>query len=360
MPRDRVAPCRPAWQSIPAVVAGRRPGATFSRSNIRLAMAQVTFAHLSDVHLPPMAAFPMRHWNLKRVLGWLNWQIKRRHVHRRAALDAIVADIRAQAPGHILVSGDLVNIGLPAEYAAARDWLAALGPPETVFMVPGNHDIYCADTAADGIAAWAARMASNEAGAAVIAGVTRETGLTPAVRSGIAFPYVRIVGPVAVIGVNSAVPTAPGIAAGEVGSEQADMVAATLAALGRAGLFRLVMIHHPPLPGQASVRRGLADAERMADILADGAELAIHGHNHTITSVACGRCTVEGVASASAARPLHDEPAARYNLITVAGEVGGPFEVRLETRGLAKVEGAVGEAVLRIAEKRFLALRPSH
>ncbi|WP_457825368.1 hypothetical protein, partial [Staphylococcus aureus] len=71
----------------------------------------VRFAWLSDVHLP-LAGFPLRYWNLKRVLGWLNWQRKRRFIHTREALDLIVADMKAQKPDHILVSGDLINLGL--------------------------------------------------------------------------------------------------------------------------------------------------------------------------------------------------------------------------------------------------------
>ena len=33
---------------------------------------------------------------------------------------------------HIIVSGDLTNLGLPGEHAAALDWLTALGAPDRV------------------------------------------------------------------------------------------------------------------------------------------------------------------------------------------------------------------------------------
>ena len=57
-------------------------------------------------------------------------------------LARIVGDLKAQAPDHIAVTGDLVNISLAAEYAPARAWLDALGPPQDVTLVPGNHDAY--------------------------------------------------------------------------------------------------------------------------------------------------------------------------------------------------------------------------
>ncbi len=41
----------------------------------------VTLAHLSDVHLSPLPGLPPRHWTVKRVLGYLNWHTRRKHVH---------------------------------------------------------------------------------------------------------------------------------------------------------------------------------------------------------------------------------------------------------------------------------------
>ena len=97
-------------------------------------------AHLSDVHLAPMPGLPLSHINVKRALGAANWWRHRRHVHTREVLDAIVADMRAQHPHHVAVTGDLVNLGLPAEHVAALRWLEMLGPPSQVSVVPGNHD----------------------------------------------------------------------------------------------------------------------------------------------------------------------------------------------------------------------------
>src|SRR5512144_2724060 len=105
-------------------------------------------AHLSDPHLAPL---PEPQWSEligKRVMGYINWQHNRRYVHDTAALAAIVADIKAQAPDHIAVTGDIANIGLAAEFLRGRDWLESLGHAEDVTFVPGNHDIYVRDAAA--------------------------------------------------------------------------------------------------------------------------------------------------------------------------------------------------------------------
>src|SRR5215510_12516156 len=68
----------------------------------------ITLAQLSDVPLAPLRGLALRHLNVKRGLGYLNWQRGRRHVHRRDALDLVVADLKAQRPDHIAVTGDLI------------------------------------------------------------------------------------------------------------------------------------------------------------------------------------------------------------------------------------------------------------
>src|SRR3981081_2897407 len=99
-------------------------------------------AHLSDPHLGPLPAPRWRELLGKRATGFINWRRKRHLIHRGDVLARIVADLTAPAPDHIAVSGDLVNISLPGEYLPALAWLASLGPPHDVTLVPGNHDVY--------------------------------------------------------------------------------------------------------------------------------------------------------------------------------------------------------------------------
>ena len=99
-------------------------------------------AHLSDLHLGPMPRVNPARAAQPAGLGYVSWQRRRYRVHRREVLDALVADLREQAPDHVAITGDLVNISLPAEFVQAAVWLRQLGTPEWVTVIPGNHDAY--------------------------------------------------------------------------------------------------------------------------------------------------------------------------------------------------------------------------
>lgn len=293
----------------------------------------VTLAHISDVHLGPLPPFPVRHWNVKRALGYLNWQRKRRHIHAPAVADLLASDIRALGPDHIAVTGDLVNIGLPEEYEQAAQWLARLGAAQAVSVVPGNHDIYVALPEGTGAALWRPHMASCDFGNGL--------GLPSS-----GFPFVRrIGGSVALIGLNSAHPTAPGVAGGRLGVRQRESLAHVLDEAGKRGLIRVVLIHHPPLVGQIHRRAALADAAEMEKLLAaHGADLVLHGHTHLDTLVRHrsrhGEVVVAGAASASAVSAYRGAPLARYNLYRIWREAGRT-RIEARTRGLATPGGSI-------------------
>jgi 3',5'-cyclic AMP phosphodiesterase CpdA len=298
----------------------------------------VTLAHLSDVHLAPICGFTPRYWNAKRCLGFLNWQRGRKHVHQRRIADQIAADVRAQRVDHVAVSGDLANLGLPAEFQQARDWLKALGSADQVSVVPGNHDIYTARMfGASCLTDWAPYMANDDFG--------RDRFANPSER----FPFVRRLGPVALIGLNSATPTPPFFATGQLGADQIDRLSAVLDGLKHDGLMRVIMIHHPPLPGQAPRSKALKDSELLKSVLErHGAELVLHGHNHTdtlvtLTTNASGlmsKCMISGVPSASAGIAAHgSEPLARYHIYAF----DGPRSITRVTRGLTSETGPITE-----------------
>lgn len=300
--------------------------------------APVTLAHLSDVHLPPLPPLPWRDANMKRVLGWLNWWRLRQRQHQLDALAPLTGDLAAQAPDHIAVTGDLANIGLVAEFEAAARWLGALGPPERVTVIPGNHDVYCDGTLETLEQSW--RLFMGEAAQAA--------GRPRAAR----FPFVRRVGSVALIGLNSGVPTPPFNASGRLGSAQLAALDDLLGRLAAERAIRVVLIHHPPLPGQAPPRCGLTDAGDLQAVLgARGAELVLHGHNHrAMTAWTKGPVRpvpVVGVPSASMAEPHGRQTLARYNLYRLGPAPGDPIEV--VERGLDPVRpGRVVEISRRI------------
>jgi 3',5'-cyclic AMP phosphodiesterase CpdA len=302
----------------------------------------ITLAQLSDVHLAPLRGFALRHLNVKRGLGYLNWQRSRRRVHRCGSLDLVVADLKAHKPDHIAVTGDLINLGLPAEYEAARAWLEGLGAPEAVTVVPGNHDRYTYVHKHPGIGRWADYMRADTWG----------RQFDRSADGG--FPFVRRVGPAALVCLNSAVETPPFVAAGQLGERQIAVLKDILQRTEQEGLIRVVLIHHPPLPGLAPPRRALRDAAALAEVLkACGAELVLHGHNHRDNLVdfawARGRIPVLGVASGSAGRLHKSEPLGRYHLLRIA-RAGGEAVIECTTRGL----DATGSMIEQLDRKRIL------
>ena len=170
-----------------------------------------------------------------------------------------MAEMAAFSPDAIALTGDLTNFALPSEFAAAGRFIERLGPPGRVLVIPGNHDALVRVPEAEGLAHWSPWM--------------RGDGDVPG------FPYLRRRGGVALIGLSSAIVTAPGFAAGALGGAQLERLGTILARTRAEGLFRLVMIHHPPV-GENN-RRGLRDRAALLALLArEGAEMLIHGHSH--------------------------------------------------------------------------------
>lgn len=239
----------------------------------------------------------------KRAIGYMNWQRKRYAIHRREVLAQLVADIHAHRPGHIAITGDLVNIALPAEFVEASAWLKTVGPPHDVSLVPGNHDAYTFSTRHHFAHAWMDYLRGDD-------------GANPP-----AFPYVRRRGPLALIGLSTAIPTAPFMATGLLGREQRKALERILLKLKQENLCRVLMIHHPPYisPGRWAAR--LRDADDLRDILKrQGVELLLHGHDHRHATVwfdgPDGKIPAIGVPSSSASPGGHYHPAA-YNLFSI-------------------------------------------
>ena len=269
-------------------------------------MAAFTLAHLSDPHLPPMPAARFRDLASKRALGYLNWTRNRHKYHRREVLDALVADIRAQHPDHIAVTGDLVNLALEAEFAPSRAWLESVGAAEHVTVIPGNHDAYVRSTRHRAAEVWEDYIRGDET------------------NGGTAFPFLRRRGPVALIGVSSAVPTLPMMATGRLGPPQLEALERILAQLSTEQVFRVLLVHHP-LHSTSRVKQ-LTDSRKVHALLRKhGVELVLHGHDHIHSTIwldgPTGRIPAVGVPSASAIAHRH-YPAAAFNLFSIERENG--------------------------------------
>lgn len=299
-------------------------------------MAQ-RFAQISDPHLSSLEDVRPGQLLNKRLLGYLSWRRKRRFEHRREVLDALRSDLRGQELDQLLISGDLTHIGLPSEFLQARAWLEQLGDPRDIALVPGNHDACVATPWRDSFAHWQDYLASDDDAGA-----------------GAAYPSYRERGAIAFIGLSSACPTPPLMASGEIDRGQLERLPGLLARARDAGKFRVVFLHHSPLPGAEKWRKRLRNAARLSEILArSGAELVLHGHGHRAREQwldsADGRIPVLAVPSASALG-LHGADVAAYNTYRVAPSAQG-WELRVESRRYdpgSGVFGADGETTVML------------
>jgi 3',5'-cyclic AMP phosphodiesterase CpdA len=285
-----------------------------------------SLAHLSDLHLGPLpTGSAHRHFAWKRTIGVFNWRLNRHRLHSPAVALAIAADIVRNAPDHVALTGDIVNVAARDEFVAAALWMKAFGDPSWISFVPGNHDTYVRMDWQHGLAKLEPYMQGD-----MRVPLTEETAqiATP-------FPYVRLRRNVALIGLSTAVPQPLHRAGGLLGRTQIESLSFLLSDLRERGYARVVMIHHPPLPGLATPRKALLDASPLRDVLEmQGAELVLHGHNHehmlnTLNS-RFGTVHVLGVPSASLTESEH-HPLAAWNLYQIQ-RLSGKWAVDVTVR----------------------------
>lgn len=274
------------------------------------------FAHLSDPHLSTLEGVRAGDLLNKRALGYLSWRRKRRFEHRREVLDALARDLDMDELQQLLVTGDLTHIGLPSEFREGKAWLEQLGSPKQVALVPGNHDACVAAPCEETFDLWQDYMASDTA--------APDT-----------FPSLRERGDIAFIGLSTACPKPPLMASGTAGEAQRARLPALLEAAREKRLFRVVYLHHCPLPGEEKWRKRLTDAPEVSELLrAHGAELVLHGHGHRAhrhtLATRDGDAVVIAVPSASALG-LHGADVASYNRYAVTRTDNG-WQLRISAR----------------------------
>jgi 3',5'-cyclic AMP phosphodiesterase CpdA len=289
-------------------------------------------AHISDIHLGPMPRVSPAELLSKRITGYVNWQRNRRKHLFGNTLEQVLAGVRDARPDHVAITGDLVNLATRAEIEAARLWLETHFDPANTTLVPGNHDAYVPGALERSTSAWQPWMLSDPG--------SRKTAM---------FPAFRKRGPVALIGLSTANATLPFMATGTFGNTQAKAAGKLLDQAGRDGLFRVVMIHHPPVRNAARWHKRMKGIGRFAKMLKrHGAELVLHGHTHldTISYLPGkdGRVPVLGIASASQGHGSH-KPAAGFNLFEIDG---GPGDWNLVHKRMRLAEDGAGLGEIKV------------
>jgi 3',5'-cyclic AMP phosphodiesterase CpdA len=257
-------------------------------------------AHISDLHVLALSGVPFGRFLNKRLSGWLNLRLKRASVHRVGHLRAIVAELAREKLDHVVVTGDVTNLALEGEFELARDLIGdAIGlDPSRVTVVPGNHDLYTRG-------ARDSRRFEHYFGACLESDLP-ELAVDVA---GARFPVVKLRGDVAIVGLTSAVPRPPFVAAGEIGSAQARALARVLEHPEVAKRTLVLALHHPVVYDGSGMKRyveGLRDAYRVLALVEPiGKGLVLHGHLHRRVQRPIGRGTMKQVGATSAS--LHHE-----------------------------------------------------
>jgi 3',5'-cyclic AMP phosphodiesterase CpdA len=252
-------------------------------------------AHLSDLHLFHPQNMLARDFLTKRVLGYLSWRLYRRAEHQVDFLPPLLKALNSADVDHVAITGDLTHLGHSADFETAAELLQRLGGPDRLTLIPGNHDAYIRRPW-DGRRFTLADYMASEPGAG---NPSEKEPVHPLE------PVFRRCGEIAIIGISSASPSAPFLATGSIGQRQLERLHRLLIQTKEENLFRLLLIHHPPIQGMVSRRKCLTDQPALAEILREtGAEFICHGHTHRFSDAAIegprGKIPVVGVSSLTA------------------------------------------------------------
>jgi Icc protein len=236
-------------------------------------------AHLSDVHMLEEKPNPSTVHNLS--LKFLSFGRPLDARGRVNKLRRALASAKRAGADHFIVSGDLTEVGAPAQFEAFAGVLSeAAIQPDRVTLVPGNHDAY---TSGD---AWRRAL---------------EGPLRPYAR-GAAFEPGKVVdhGNVVFLPVDVSCFQSIARSAGELTAQAADVLTARLSDPYFQGKSVVIVQHHPPFArGVMQWIDGLRGYARLMDLLARHVHVQLlHGHLHhvvdRIVGLGTGRSRIFG------------------------------------------------------------------
>jgi 3',5'-cyclic AMP phosphodiesterase CpdA len=233
--------------------------------------AIVRLAHFSDIHVTaPHCSWRFRDWFNKRMSAWINLRVLGREKHFRhtdAILSALRTELRQRSFDRAVLSGDATALGFKEEMRRAAEVLGVGARDELPGLaVPGNHD-YCTPAAMQS-GDFERCFSSWQVGQRI---------------AGEVYPFAQRVGPLWLVGVNSATANWwPHDARGRVGAAQLDRLERLLGSL-EAGP-RILVTHYPiwlASGAPETLFHGLRDLEHLvAAAQRGGIVLWLHGHRH--------------------------------------------------------------------------------
>ena len=230
-------------------------------------------AHISDLHVLGRTGVQLRRvlFN-KRLTGYVNLLAQRARNYRRENLLAVVA-AAAAAADQLVVTGDITNLSLEAEYEEARRLLDEAAGSTEVTVVPGNHDIYLPFILRE-------RRFPHHFSPYLHSDLPE---LALDLQAG-PFPSVKLRGAAAIIGLTTAVPRPPFVSAGIVGRPQLEALSRVLRHPEVEKRTPVILLHHSPFDSRlrvAQLQGGLVDARALREALQPLRRgLVLYGHLH--------------------------------------------------------------------------------
>ena len=259
-------------------------------------------AHFSDLHVLALDGVPTHRFLNKRFTGWVNLRVKRGHIHRSAHVRAVAREITRAKVDHVVITGDLTNLALEQEFEAVRTLLEEhLGlDPHQISAVPGNHDLYTRGAMRD--------QRFTKYFHDYVASDLPELGADiPLGR----FPFVKLRGPCAIIGLSSAIPRPPIMASGYLGKPQLEALSRILVHPEVQKRTPVILIHHPihnPPNKWKTFMKGLEDADALiAKLSGLHRGLLLHGHLHVRRKSTLGTPVGELLSVGATSASLEDD-----------------------------------------------------
>jgi 3',5'-cyclic-AMP phosphodiesterase len=203
-------------------------------------------AHLSDLHLLESQHGARGAADRLRLSILTLGRALDAELHRRRFASAL-RRARAARADHLVLSGDVTEDGVPAQFEVLAEVLAeSQWSPDEVTIVPGNHDAYAAEDA------WALALAGP---------------LAPFRRTSTSGVATELPG-ATIVAISTTMDQHWIRAAGRVGDEQRAMLERVLSAEQRRGRAVAVAMHHPPMPWglRLGFLEGLLDVDKVAPI----------------------------------------------------------------------------------------------
>ncbi|MGD0676811.1 MAG: metallophosphoesterase [Polyangiaceae bacterium] len=272
------------------------------------AMGMTRIVHLSDAHvLDPRPSRTRSGWSMQ--VRFLSFGRPLDALGRQRKLRRSLQTARRLGAHHVVLSGDLTEIGAPGEFETLAELLHDSGvPPEHITLVPGNHDLY---SSAD---AWRWALAGP------LAAFARTSAGEPG--------KLLDIGAACLLPIDGAFHQPVTRSAGVVSPALLETIAkhAQDPALARRPL--VLVQHHPPFVRKTSAWHwidGLIGARAMMSLLETFRHLfVLHGHLHAVVDRALG-CGAQRIFGATAV--VDDREASRVRVYDVR-------EGRLQSAGL--------------------------